>query len=298
MRVLLAVDGSAGSQQAARLVQALAWPPDTAVTLLSVVDPGAWIPPGPNVPVEGGLVGDHEVAAYYEGHQLDASTVLDHARLTMDSKVVEGRPADAIVDEAKRIDADLVVLGSRGHGRIAALLLGSVSAAVVDRAPCSVLVARGDTVSRMILAMDGSRSARAAAQVAATWPAVAAVPITVVTVAEAVRPWMVGVSPAFVTKARRKHAHLVRNAMSEAQQIAEEAVAGLREAGRNARADVRKGDVAGEVVAAARDHAADLVALGCRGRTGLARIVLGSVARDVVLASEASVMIVRRPARH
>jgi nucleotide-binding universal stress UspA family protein len=293
MRVLLALDGSAGSQEAASLVRTLAWPPDTTVTLLSVVDPGAWIPPGPGVPVEGGLVGNDEVTAYYEGHQLGATTELDRARLTVESAVVEGRPADAIVDEAKRTDADLVVLGSRGHGKLAALLLGSVSAAVVDRAPCSVLVARGTGVTRLLLAMDGSRSARSAGQIAATWPAFATVPITVVTVAEAVRPWTVGISPAFITRARSRHAHLVRNASSEAQQIAEEAVEGLEKAGRTAVADVRRGDVAGEVVAAAQEHGADLLALGCRGRTGLARILLGSVARDVVLASQASVMIVR-----
>lgn len=297
MRVLLAVDGSAGSQQAASLVQALAWPPDTTVTLVSVVDPGAWIPPGPSVPVDGGLVGSSELAAYYEGHQLGTSTELDGARLTVESTIVEGRPAGAIVDEAKRSGADLVVLGSRGHGRIAALLLGSVSAAVVDRAPCSVLVARGSEVKRMLLAIDGSRSARSAAQMAAAWPAFAAVPITVVTVAEAVRPWTVGVSPAFLTRARKTHAHLVRNASSEAHEIAEEAVAGLRKAGRTAAADVRRGDVAGEVLAAAEEHRADLVTLGCRGRTGLTKILLGGVARDVLLASQASVMIVRHATR-
>ena len=293
MRVLLAVDGSAGSQQAARLVQALAWPPETTLTLLGVVDPGAWIPPGPGVPGRGGLVRENEVSAYLAGHQLAISAELGRAGLVAEPTIVRGRPADSIVDEARRIDADLVVLGSRGHGRIGALLLGSVSAAVVDRAPSSVLVARGRGITSVVLAIDGSRSARAAARIAATWSAFAAVPIAVATVAEAIRPWTSGISPAFITRARRTHAHLVRNASSEAIQIAEEAVAGLLKAGRTATAHVRRGDVAAEIIAIAKELDADLVVMGCRGRTSLRTFLLGSIARDVVLASDASVMVVR-----
>ena len=293
MHLLLAVDGSAGAQRAARLVQALAWPSETSVTLLGVVDPGAWIPPGPGVPRREGLTRESEVAAYLEGHQLAISAELDLAGVAVESRVVEGRPADSIVAEAKRIGADVVVVGSRGHGRIASLLLGSVSDAVIDRAPCSVLVARADGADRVVLAIDGSRSARAAAQMAATWPALAEVPITVVTVAEAVRPWTSAISPAFLARARRTYQHMVRNASSEAMQIAEEAVAGLERAGRTVSADVRRGEVPAEIIGAAKEHGADLILMGCRGRTSIRTILLGGVARDVVLASEASVMVVR-----
>ena len=297
MRVLVAIDGSSGSEQAARLVGSTAWPPGTTVALLSVVDPGAWIPPGPGVPAKEGLVNEGEVAAYYEGHRLASSAELERVGLTVESTEVRGRPADSIVDEARRTRADLVVLGSRGHGRIAALLLGSVSAAIVDRASCPVLVARGNSVSRVVLALDGSRSARSAAQIAATWPAFADVPITVVAVAEAVRPWSGGITPGILPRARSTYAHLVRNASSEAQLIAEEAVAGLRKAGRTASADVRRGEVAAEILGAAYEQQADLVAIGCRGRTGLRTFLLGSVARDVLLASESSVLAVRASRR-
>ncbi len=298
MRVLVAVDGSAGSQQAAGLVAALAWPPDTTVALLGVVDPGAWVPPGPGVPGQGGLVREGEVAAYLQGHHLAVAADLERAGLPVTSTIVEGRPADSIVAEAKRIDANLVVLGSRGHGRIGALLLGSVSAAVVDRVHSSVLVARGDTLTRAVVAIDGSRSARSAARIAATWAPFSAIPITVVTVAEAVRPWTAAISPAFLGRARRVLQHQARNAISEAHEIADEAVAGLEKAGRSASADVRTGEVAAEVIDAAKEHEADMVLMGCRGRTSLRSILLGSVARDVVLASEASVMVVRaRPDR-
>jgi nucleotide-binding universal stress UspA family protein len=293
MRVLVAVDGSSGSLQAARLVRTLDWPDGTVVTLLGVVDPGAWIPPGPGVPGSGGLIREDQIGTYLAEHQLAIAAELPRADLDVENTLLEGRPADAIIAEARRLDVDLIVVGSRGHGRLTSLLLGSVSAAVVDRAPCSVLVARTDEVTRALLAIDGSRSARSAARIAATWSPFAAVPIAVVTVAEPVRPWTRAINPAFVTRARRTAEHLARNASSEATQIAEEVVEGLRQAGRSATAHVREGDVASEVIAAAGEHDADLVMVGCRGRSRMRTFLLGSVARDVLLASDASVMVVR-----
>jgi nucleotide-binding universal stress UspA family protein len=53
-----------------------------------------------------------------------------------------GDPADALCRRARELSADLVIVGSRGLGRLDRLLLGSVSAAVSERAPCSVLVVR------------------------------------------------------------------------------------------------------------------------------------------------------------
>ena len=72
----------------------------------------------------------------------------------------DGRPGTVIVDEAQAMAADLVVLGSRGHGRIATMLLGSTAAEVVDHAPCPVLVARGDRFAPLAFADDGSPAAR------------------------------------------------------------------------------------------------------------------------------------------
>jgi nucleotide-binding universal stress UspA family protein len=56
--------------------------------------------------------------------------------------VVEGNPRDAILDEAREWNADLIVVGSHGYGRLKRMMLGSVAGAVVANAPCSVHVAR------------------------------------------------------------------------------------------------------------------------------------------------------------
>ncbi len=63
-------------------------------------------------------------------------------KVSVTTKIIEGIPKDAIVQEAQSWGADLIVLGSHGYGRVRRVVLGSVAAAVVANAPCSVLVVR------------------------------------------------------------------------------------------------------------------------------------------------------------
>lgn len=65
-----------------------------------------------------------------------------NARVEIESVVELGRPAQMIVQTADDWDADLIVVGSHGHGFWGRLALGSVSDAVLHHAPCSVLVVR------------------------------------------------------------------------------------------------------------------------------------------------------------
>lgn len=65
----------------------------------------------------------------------------DFAELKIDTRVLEGRPAPVLLGVAK--DADLLVVGSRGHGEFTGMLIGSVSEHCVAHARCPVVVVRG-----------------------------------------------------------------------------------------------------------------------------------------------------------
>jgi nucleotide-binding universal stress UspA family protein len=58
----------------------------------------------------------------------------------VETQLIEGPPAPAILGVAAEDRCDLIVMGSRGHGQLAGLLLGSVSSAVAQRAECPVLI--------------------------------------------------------------------------------------------------------------------------------------------------------------
>ena len=58
------------------------------------------------------------------------------------TELIEGSAAEAILDVARTRESDVIVMGARGLGRIAAAVLGSVSQKVVAHAPCPVLIVR------------------------------------------------------------------------------------------------------------------------------------------------------------
>lgn len=72
-----------------------------------------------------------------------ADEILDGCSTPVTRVDLEGYPPDVLVEYAGEIGADLIVVGSRGRGDLASLVLGSTSHRVVNHAPCDVLVVRG-----------------------------------------------------------------------------------------------------------------------------------------------------------
>ena len=69
-----------------------------------------------------------------------AQTVLPDLKIT--KSIVQGRPADKIVEIASTRNIDLIIMGSRGIGGIKGMLLGSVADRVADHAPCPVMIVK------------------------------------------------------------------------------------------------------------------------------------------------------------
>jgi nucleotide-binding universal stress UspA family protein len=72
-----------------------------------------------------------------------ADPLLEAASIEITRVDLNGYPADAVVEYAEGIGADLIVIGSRGRGELAALFLGSTSHRILHLAHCDVLVVKG-----------------------------------------------------------------------------------------------------------------------------------------------------------
>ncbi len=138
-RIVVGVDGSKASVAALRWAQRIAAP--TGSSIQAVI---AW-----NYPTDYGWAAvadkwhpDHDAGKCLEiaiAEELDG-----HPPAGKEAVVREGRNARSVLLDAAD-GAEMLIVGSRGHGGFAGLLLGSVSAACAEHAHCAVLIVHDDT---------------------------------------------------------------------------------------------------------------------------------------------------------
>lgn len=92
---------------------------------------------------------------------IDAAAALAGPRAR--TRLLNGPPLQALLDEAERYQATLIVVGSHGHSRLSELLIGGVSGPLLHKAPCSVLISRPATSAALfpislVVGIDGSPS--------------------------------------------------------------------------------------------------------------------------------------------
>jgi nucleotide-binding universal stress UspA family protein len=293
MKVLFATDASTPAERAQRLVASIAWPDPTHIEVLYVDQ--AMISELDLPTAKYASLQEH-VRQRIDAYLARAKRALEGTGRTVEATLALGRAASVIVDEARRIAADVVVMGSHGHGAVATALLGSVSAEVVDQAPCPVLVARKTTLTKVVLATDGSDGAREAEDVVAIWPFLATLPVRVVSVA-AMLPSFALLDPAGPSMmSAEAFQQLSDEVRAEHERAANETVKRLTARRVTATATLHEGYASNEIVRDAANSGADLIVIGSRGRTGVTRLLLGSVARGVLFQAPCSVLVVRQRA--
>lgn len=124
-RVILATDGSETSTAAARALSGRPWPEGSEFRIVTVEEPWMIRPTNAELNVN------------------SAEQVLASTGLKATVAVLSGNPKEIILEEAKKWNADLIVVGSHGRRGFKRFLLGSVSEAVAMNAHCSVVVVRG-----------------------------------------------------------------------------------------------------------------------------------------------------------
>ena len=142
-RILVPVDFSAHSEKAIRYATTLANKFGARVSLLHVVeDPfvtGAWQAEVfvPNIPE---LLNDLIKSA--QTRMAERKKDLASHGFVIETAVITGRPATAIVEHASTGKFDVIVMGTHGRTGLSHALLGSVAERVVQKAPCPVLTVR------------------------------------------------------------------------------------------------------------------------------------------------------------
>lgn len=144
---------------------------------------------------------------------------------------------------------------------------------------------------KILVAIDGSEPAGAAVREVRQRPWPAGTMVRVLSVARPLIP------PGDLALVGAAYDQMSRELTEEAGKVVARAADALQKTGLEVETQVREGDPRTEIVAEAERWKADLVVLGSKGRTGVARWLMGSVAEYVVRHAHCSVEVARTPAR-
>ncbi|MBI4952761.1 MAG: universal stress protein [Myxococcales bacterium] len=208
--------------------------------------------------------------------------------------VCDAVPADAIVAAAVKYAADLVCTGAHGRGGLTGLLMGSVAERVLRQAPCAVLTTRqteaptsaSGLLGLVVCGTDFSEPSRRAL---ATAGELARAFDAELTVAHVTDPTVPTASRGSLVSLDDREAELNR-------ELAELCRSVLGEGGYKTRLLVGA-NAAATLCDYARDMGASLLVISTHGRTGLARLLIGSVAEKVVKSSSVPALTLRPPRR-
>jgi len=286
--ILVPTDFSDGARRACDAAVRLGRPLGASIHLLHVLHlPAQTITPEvPVVPM--GYW--REVVTHAEAAVAELKTKLEAQGVQVTTEVIEDLPGFAIAASAKRVHADLIVMGTRGMTGIKHAVFGSVAERTVRNAPCPVLTVKAEgeplELRTLLVGMDFSPSAMRALELAQDLAKRAGGAHVILLHAYSIP---VELEPYLIEKGEPALEHLSKSVTREL----EAALARLKQAGISAEYLASRGNPEELLVEIARQRNADLIALGTHGRRGLSHLLLGSVAERVVRTADCPVLTVR-----
>jgi nucleotide-binding universal stress UspA family protein len=211
--------------------------------------------------------------------------------IKMHSRVKYGRPVDVLRHVADEPGVRMLVVGSRGHGDFADLVLGSVSHALSHHAPKPLVIVPklpGDatkfpTKGRIVVGIDGTPEAEAALAWAAQEAGIRGA------ILEVVVAW--SVSKAVFPTRFLMHRPQESDMQQVAESILDKGIADLGNTGTRIEAKVLRGDAPTVLINRGRD--ADLLVIGTRGLNRAKEALLGSVSHACTHHSQTPIAIIR-----
>lgn len=285
MKVLVPVDGSDHSYEAVRALVHLSRSEELVLLHVLDVPKPAYPMMMPEVAQE--LYTTMEQSMREDGERLlkRMTALLPSGTGPVTSRLEVGSPAEQILSIAQQQSSDLVVMGARGLGPVKERLFGSVSHRIVTSAPCPALIVTQPVhrMSRLLLALQGPDDGEAALRLLERRLFREPPAVTVMTVVPELRPLQ--------PLQESSIGPLMDATRAGAQAFVDQVADRLASAGYQAAAVTRVGAPAHAIAEETRRSQADLIVMGTRGRSGVSRMVLGSVAHAVLHAPPCSVLV-------
>ena len=277
--MLVAIDGSESGLHALKESFKLAANEKSWITVVSVVPP-----------YEGDLdmtgIGNiqHALRQPCEKALADAVEVAKAEKALIKTVCEEGVPHERIIDLAEAENCELIVMGKRGLSKIKRALIGSVAARVIGFSQRDVLIIPfGATVAwtNILLAIDGSKYSKTAADRAMDFAMAYGGNLKIISVVD-VPAEFYGEAP-----------DAVEDMIKKARGYVDEAVKLAESKGIKAEAFVREGETTEVIINFANEQKADTIIIGSHGRTGIKRLLMGSVAEKVIGYATCPVLVVK-----
>ena len=285
MKLLIAADSAISAEVLVGAVGVRPWPAGTTAHVLSVVVDA-------DVPLEVWREAGYGKAGVRREMEMRGDEI---TRLAVDRLKEVGIPAEVVVTRgdprhlipffARKWSSDLIFVRAHVRKDFQHWMLGSVARAVVATAPCTVQIVRdatkehaltSDSVTKVLLATDGSETSMAAAHAVVKRPWPEGSEFRVVSVEE---PWA-------LKRSNVRDSEQAQEAVSSAERV-------LASAGLKASGAVFSGNTKDVILEEAKTWAADLIVVGSHGRRGFKRFLLGSVSEAVAMNAHCSVVVVR-----
>jgi len=196
-----------------------------------------------------------------------------------------------IVEEAEKRNIDMIVMGRRGRTGLKRLLMGSVTAKVIGHSPCNVLVvpkAAEIGCKKILVATDGSKYSLAAASEAIGIAKRCGAFLYVVSALPSES------SPFDIVHSEMLKGPIEEYELREAEKNVKDVMLIAEQEGIPARTIVESGPPYKAILEAAEKEKIDLIIMGSHGRTGMERLLMGSVAERVVGHAACAVLIVKK----
>ena len=188
-----------------------------------------------------------------------------------------------IVNDAAKNKVDMIIIGTHGRTGLKRLMMGSVTAKVIGHAPCKVMVVPLNAkieCKNILIATDGSRYSDVAA-------------FEAIGIAKRCGGSLIVISVAFSDKEIAlaeddEEIILAKDNVKKIMELAEKE--GIKTEGLTV-----KGEPYEAIIKTAKQKQVDLIVVGSHGRTGIERLLMGSVTERVIGHSESAVLVVRKP---